>query len=143
MIFLQQEDPAAKVDGLLRQIRSDRIEERDAATAELRKLDASVLPRLRAALEGAEPEVRERIREAIAVITVSVILTPELRKAIPSLAEELSKGPPHSWAEAFLRVADRSKFADLERADLDCLVVRALRGARAGAEQIRFALCLP
>jgi len=132
-----QEEFDRKIEVLLKQLRSDRIEDRDGAASELKKLDPRAIPTLRATVDSLEPEARSRIREVIDVLETTKVLSPGLRRAFPGLAERLSKGPPHVWTEVFLSIWDLRSARSVQSEDLDCLVVRAFREARAGAEQVQ------
>lgn len=66
LLLALQTDPAQEAAELIRKLGSDVLEERDQATAQLKKLGPAVAPALLEALKTGEAEVRERARDILA-----------------------------------------------------------------------------
>ena len=60
-----QDDPAKRIDELIRQLGSDEFAVREKATEELRKIGKPAEEALRKALAADDPEVRERVRAVL------------------------------------------------------------------------------
>lgn len=76
------------VDGLIRQLGDDRIEVRDKASAELLKIGAKALDKLREAAKSADPEIAARARALVAEIDF-----PEPGAAVNGLAVAVKVRP--------------------------------------------------
>jgi HEAT repeat protein len=111
---------------LIDKLRSDRVEERDAASSALKKLDPSAIPLLEAAAKDPDPEVARRAGLAIRIILLRGTLTPGLKNHSPGIEERLAAGTDAAYTAAFLELATRN---DLGTADFLALGPAALRGA--------------
>ena len=135
-LFLLQDDPAA----LIEKLRSDNVEVREAASTRLKELGDAAKPALERAEKDADSEVAARASYLLRFLRLRTELTPALQKAIPDAVDRLA-GNTAAWAEVFLEAAavegERKTHRDITRADLEGLVVPALRGAIARLDKIK------
>ena len=114
---------------LIDQLRSDRIEERDAAFKELKALGAAARPALEQAIRDPDPEVSRRIKVALRILAIRSSITPNLRKIVPNVDERLATGPDEAFTAVFTQALDSGKAV---AADLEPLALHALRGSAGG-----------
>jgi HEAT repeat protein len=100
-LALAVQDPAALVEKL----RSEKIEDRDAAARRLLEMGRSAFPALQRATRDKDPEVGQRVRHLLRVLALRDRLSPSLRQALPGLEERLAAGPDSTWTEAFLEAS--------------------------------------
>lgn len=128
LIGLLHQDPV--VAELIRRLGSEQAAERDAATAQIKRLGPAAEPALREAAQNPDPEVAARIRHLLRFIEVGRKVPARLLDRLPVLADRLAGNDPHAWTRVFLDIAaDPAKAAVLRRADLDALAIPALSGA--------------
>jgi HEAT repeat protein len=133
-----QEDPR----GLVEQLRSDSVVDRDRAAKRLLEMGDAARPELEKAAKDPDPEVASRAARILRVFAIRGLVPPRLKKASPGIEDQLAADHDRLWTEAFFAVAgDRNGkplTPPVEPADLDFLVVRAFRGA--ATENERYAL---
>lgn len=130
--------PQDDARALVEKLRSDAIEDRDAAARKLKGLGMAALPELEKAGADRDAEVATRAKNLTAVIRVSMKLTPGLMAAIPGVEERLALGDAHAWTEALLEAVaapeGKRRHPGLRTEDLDALAAPAVRGAKTTAE---------
>ncbi|HLF93229.1 MAG TPA: HEAT repeat domain-containing protein [Planctomycetota bacterium] len=127
-----QADPAREA---VDRLRSDAVEERDAAARKLKELGKAAVPELEKAAKTADAETAGLARHLIRVIDIADRLSPRLRRVQPGIEERLAAGDDHAWTVAFLDL-DREVFLRrLRGRDLSPLVPAAFRGAKTAEEK--------
>ncbi|MBI2931604.1 MAG: HEAT repeat domain-containing protein, partial [Planctomycetes bacterium] len=126
---------AAQTDlsALIEKLKSDAIEEREAAVGELKKLGPSAVPALEKAVAEGEPEVKAQLEWVCRVITLRETLPANLLKEMQGIEDRLAGTDAHAWTEAMfeaLREDESGKriHPTLGRRELDALVGGAVRG---------------
>src|SRR5262245_20644486 len=119
---------------LVEKLRSENLEEREEASAKLKKIGTGAIVELEKAAQDPDRDFAARVRGLIETIRIAGSLTDALKSALPGIEERLSPTDDASWTRAFLEATARDKegrrvLPGLKATDLDPLVARALRGA--------------
>lgn len=115
------------IPDLVERLRSDTVEEREAAARALVARGKDAVPALRKLFRDSDLEVRARASE-----TFDRIVTPKLRSAVPGAEERLDTPEDPAWTAVFLEAVGSG--IPLARADLEPLAAPALRGAGTEAQ---------
>jgi HEAT repeat protein len=126
--------PQSSPEALIEQLSSPEINVRAKATAELLAQGTLAVPSLKLAANGADAETSMRAKDILQRIETRQLLSPALR-AIAGLDLRLIQGGNAEWTAVFLeaqpwKAAPSSPYESLGRDDLECLVARAITGAR-------------
>jgi HEAT repeat protein len=146
--MLLQADPARQARELVEKLRSDKMEEREAATRKLKELGDDAGATLESAAQDRDPEVASRVRSLLRPIHLRRTLPAAILRQMGDVVDRLASEDPHAWTEVFqdalivLRYNDAIEDRDGKRPqpsfnaeDLDSLAVGALRGALTAMEK--------
>jgi hypothetical protein len=127
---------ADDIPRLIERLRSDSIEEREAAAAKLKDLGRAAAPALEKAASGPDVESAGRARRILAVIDVREKLPAALLKGRPGIDERLAGGGA-AWTRELLDLAQEDPLhpGGLKWKDLDILLAPAVRGAATPKEK--------
>jgi HEAT repeat protein len=133
---------ATQVRELIERLKSERAEDREAATRKLRSLGAEAAPELKKAAESGDAELASRAKYLLKVIRVSSELTPLFNHLVPDAADRVAGGDEHTWTEILLGLSvptDEGKvpYERLGETDLRGPLEQAFRGARTVPERSR------
>ncbi len=121
------------VKELVEKLGADRVEDRESADRELKRIGKAAESELRKAAAGGSPEVTARARMLLARLDVLEKLPDKLKEAMPGVEDRLSSGSHRSWTEALLEAASETptgfRHPSLGSDELDFLVPRAVEGA--------------
>src|SRR5437773_2041149 len=122
-LALLQDDAKALVERL----RSDSVEERDAAYRKLKEIGPSALPGIERAAKDGDAESARLAKRLLTTIAVLRKLTPELRKELPAFEERVADHP-EAWSEILVEAAmNPEKHPGLRHRDLEILSAEAAR----------------
>src|SRR5258706_2692208 len=127
-----QQDPR----DFIKRLASDRIEDRDAAARELKKLGEKAVPALREAAGGGDPEIASRCRKILMTFELLKTLSPRLLEVFPDLEEKLALAPDELLTDTLLEATRQDNDNNrvhprLSRPEhLDALAARALKGVK-------------
>jgi HEAT repeat protein len=126
-----QDDPARQACELVEKLRSDKVEEREAASQKLKELGQAAIPALTKAAGSPDAEVSKRAHYLIRLIDFTQKLPERIRKARPGIEDRLARGEEQAFTEVLLEVTRTAEAQPLavKREDLDLWGPRALRGA--------------
>src|SRR6185295_6421901 len=113
---------------LVARLRSDRIEEREAAALRIREAGPAVLPELRRAEQDPDPEISQRAARLARLVDAARILGARVFRKMPEAEALLASPVDHDWTEVFFAAA---AMPGITRASLDLLAPRAMAGALA------------
>ena len=82
---ISQDGIDRQVRGIAEQLRSDRVEVREAAAQKLRKIGKPAVPELQKFAGDADKEVSARARLLLAQIGLAPLLSPDIRGAVPGI----------------------------------------------------------
>lgn len=128
---VRQDAPSKQATSLAEQLRSDSVDERNAAARALKGLGKDATAALLPLASDADAEVAARARQLLRVLKVLEVLPAALPKSLPGVDERLAAGPEQLWAEVFIEAAGdtddgtRRRHPELKREDLEILARRA------------------
>jgi HEAT repeat protein len=111
---------------LLEGLRSDRIDQRDAADRKLFDAGPSALPALRRAARDPDAELARRAAALVRRVEASRLLGPSVFRRLPEAETLLASSRDRDWTRAFRAAA---AMPGIRRSALDALAPRALAGA--------------
>lgn len=124
-----QEDGGQLVRGLVEQLKSEKVDERDRATREILRLGRDARPYLDTAARSVDPELRARALHLLRAIDIAETLTPDLRKVMAGVEARLASQDGRVWFDVLLEACEKHA-ASLRPQDLEALAGPALRAAR-------------
>src|SRR6185295_1708247 len=127
--------PQSQARELIEKLGSEKIEERDQATAKLKELGEKARAELEAASGHKDPEVVDRSRRLLRLLDIRKSVSPAVRKVLPGVEERLAAQGAHAWTELLLELLDQDKYPGLEKADLEFLAAPAVAGSRSPEEK--------
>ncbi len=134
LFLLAFQDPGILVEKL----RSDSVEDRDAAMLKLKELGRAAAAELEKAAKDKDGEVAGRARFLLRILELRSTLSDAFRKEMAGIEERLASAAPHTWTEVLLEAdakrRTRRPVPLLRREDLEPLVAGAIRGARSDEE---------
>lgn len=135
-----QDNPSDSVRVLIERLRSDKVEERDAAMRRLKSLGKAAVPELERASKGDDVESSARARNLLRAIEIRGQLTPRLLETLPGIEDRLAAGDPHEWTRALFEVTEedddrKRRYPKLRGEDFRALVGPALRAAESADEK--------
>ena len=135
-----QDPPSDSVRGLIERLRSDKVEERDAAARRLKDLGKAAVPELERAAKSDDAESSARARNLLRTIDLRGRLAPRLLEALPGIEDRLAGDDAHEWTRAFLEAMGedddgKRRYPKLRGEDVRALVGPALRGAETQDEK--------
>jgi len=83
---------------LVARLRSDRIEEREAAALRIREAGPAVLPELRRAEQDPDPEISQRAARLARLVDAARILGARVFRKMPEAEALLASPVDHDWA---------------------------------------------
>ncbi len=123
---VSDEEAGNPLRDLVERLRSDRIDEREAAGRKLVDAGPAALVELRRAARDADPEVAQHAALLIRRITAARLLGPAVFRRLPEAETLLAGSRDHDWTRVFKTSAE---LPGIRRASLDALAPRALAGA--------------
>jgi HEAT repeat protein len=131
LVLLGSQDDRARQ--LVEKLRSEKVEEREAALRTLKELGPATSEELEKAARDSDLEVASRARRILGYFAVRDRITPALRKAVPAIDEILFCGPASESTEILLASfpigGRKPRHPGLVAADFEVLAPSAIRGA--------------
>jgi HEAT repeat protein len=107
---------------LVQALRSESVEERDAAELSLKSMGKAAVPELEKAAKSGDLEVAQRAKRLLRVIAAMEMLNPRIMKAVPGIEERLAEKEGYTAARAFSEVEEaygQRRRSGLRREDLE------------------------
>jgi len=137
LLAAPQDDPGRRARDLIEKLGSDRVERREEAFRELRRLSLEARPELDRAAADPDPEVAAKVREVLRIFELRSRISARLRAAVPGVEDRLAAG---AWVGVLLEAADpERRRGPVEREDLEFLAGPALARAAGREERERVA----
>src|SRR5437879_1994780 len=105
LLHCRQDDPSKRAKLLAEKLRSDNVEERDAASRTLKKMGQEAVAALSLLKSDPDVEVAERAHQLLRVLRILDVLSPGILKSMPGVEERLAQGPERVWVDVFLEAA--------------------------------------
>jgi HEAT repeat protein len=125
---------AQEAQECVQKLRSESVEEREAAEEKLKSMGTAAVPELEQAAKHSDLEVAQRAKRILRVIAAMQVLSPRVMKAVPGIEVRLADKEGYTALHAFLEAEEaygRAHRSGLTREDLEPLALLALRRASA------------
>lgn len=131
----------AETEYWIRQLGSQRIDERKEAAVSIKAMGKQAIPALEEAAGSTDEVLALQAKRILASIRIREKLTPKLVATKPSLEEELLEGGSHAWTNSLFAILEEQEHLRPKRtlttADVEPLLEMALHGAINDGERIR------
>lgn len=138
----ESDDPT--VQELIKQLSSERIEERSTAAAGLKRHGLAALPSLKALSTSPDTEVRSQANYLAQWIQLDAALSSRLKARMAGIVDLLVSSPAEQWTQTLLKASEAYGQSPPEKGpltpgDLEPLLKNAIQGAK--ADEAKIAVC--